>query len=240
MTVPYRDSDENKKRQVEQMFDRIAPKYDFLNHFLSLGIDKLWRKKAINILKKHCPETLLDMATGTGDFAIAALKIKPKRIVGFDISDQMLNIGRQKVERLGLGDVIHFEKGDSENMPFTEQSFDAITSAFGVRNFENIEKGLSEFLRVLKPGGVAVILEFSKPEMFPFKQIYKFYFFYILPFVGGIVSKDASAYNYLPDSVMSFPDGQDFLNILSKVGFVDPKQRRLTFGIATIYEAVKL
>ena len=240
MTIPYRDSDENKKQQVEQMFDHIAPKYDFLNHTLSLGIDKLWRKKAINILKMHHPETLLDVATGTGDFAIAASKIKPKKIAGLDISDQMLKIGKQKVERLGLENIIHFKKGDSENIPFPENSFDAVTSAFGVRNFEDLEKGLSEFVRVLKPGGVAIILEFSKPESFPFKHIYKFYFFYILPFIGRMVSKDASAYSYLPKSVMSFPDGQEFLDILSKVGFTTFKQRRLTFGIATIYEAVKL
>jgi demethylmenaquinone methyltransferase/2-methoxy-6-polyprenyl-1,4-benzoquinol methylase len=161
------------------MFDNIAPRYDFLNHFLSLGIDKLWRKKAINILSAYKTNTLLDVATGTGDFAIAALKLKPSRLVAFDLSEQMLNVGRAKAEKLGVSDIIHFVKGDSEAMPFSDNQFDAITVAFGVRNFENLEKGLREFHRVLKPDGVAVILEFSKPKYFPFKQLYLFYFFSI-------------------------------------------------------------
>ena len=240
MTTPYQDSGDKKKQQVEQMFDHIAPKYDFLNHFLSLGIDKLWRKKAIRILKTYNPETLLDVATGTGDFAIEASKMKPKEIVGLDISGKMLQIGEQKVKRRGLENIINFMKGDSENMPFEEQSFDAVISAFGVRNFENLQKGLSEFSRVLKPGGVTIILEFSKPKSFPFKQLYNFYFLHILPFIGGKVSKDTSAYNYLPESVMAFPEDRDFLNILADTGFSKLKQHRLTFGIATIYEATKL
>ncbi|WP_163708315.1 bifunctional demethylmenaquinone methyltransferase/2-methoxy-6-polyprenyl-1,4-benzoquinol methylase UbiE [Mangrovibacterium lignilyticum] len=236
---PYQDSEKNKKQQVEQMFDNIAPKYDFLNHFLSLGIDKLWRKKAVRILKAYNPSRLLDVATGTGDFAIEASRIAPKEIVGFDLSEQMIKVGAEKVKRLKLDHLISFKKGDSEDMPFDDASFDAITVAFGVRNFEHLEKGLQEFHRVLKPGGVAIVLEFSKPKYFPFKQLYKFYFFHILPLLGGMISKDASAYSYLPESVMAFPDDQDFLNILTNCGFSESRQWRLTSGIATIYLAQK-
>ena len=237
--IPYKDSNQQKKQQVEQMFDNIAPRYDFLNHFLSVGIDRLWRKKAIRILSKFNTGLLLDVATGTGDFAIAASKLKPSMIVGFDISEQMLNVGRVKAEKLGLGTLIEFVKGDSEAMPFTDGQFDAITVAFGVRNFENLEKGLCEFYRVLNPNGVAVILEFSKPKYFPFKQFYFFYFFTILPLIGKLVSKDSSAYSYLPESVLAFPDDQVFLSILKSCGFSRTQQKRLTFGIATIYIAQK-
>lgn len=237
--TPYKDSSEKKKQQVEQMFDNIAPKYDFLNHFLSLGIDKLWRKKAIRILSGYKTNLLLDVASGTGDFAIAAAKLKPSKIIGFDISEQMLNVGRAKVQRLGLDHIIEFQKGDSEAMPFDDEHFDAITVAFGVRNFENLENGLKEFVRVLKNDGVAVILEFSKPKYFPMKQLYLFYFFGILPLIGRLVSKDSSAYSYLPESVMAFPDDQKFLTILRNVGFSKASQRRLSFGIATIYIAQK-
>jgi demethylmenaquinone methyltransferase/2-methoxy-6-polyprenyl-1,4-benzoquinol methylase len=237
--TPYKDSEQQKKQQVEQMFDNIAPRYDFLNHFLSLGIDRLWRKKAIRILSGFKHEKVLDVATGTGDFAIAASKIKPQKIVGFDLSEQMLNVGREKVKRLGLADVIEFRKGDSEAMPFDDDQFDAITVAFGVRNFENLENGLKEFFRVLKKDGVVIILEFSKPKYFPMKQLYLFYFFKILPFVGKMVSKDSSAYSYLPESVMAFPDDQRFLSILKNTGFQNGRQKRLTFGIATIYIAQK-
>ena len=236
---PYKDSNHHKKQQVEQMFDNIAPRYDFLNHFLSLGIDKIWRKKAIGILSDYKTDLLLDVATGTGDFAIAALKLKPSKIVAFDLSEQMLNVGRIKAEKLGLGQSIKFVKGDSEAMPFSDRQFDAITVGFGVRNFENLEKGLKEFYRVLKPNGVAVILEFSKPKYFPFKQFYFFYFFTILPLVGRLVSKDCSAYSYLPESVMAFPDDLKFLSILKGCGFSRSKQKRLTFGVATIYIAQK-
>ena len=236
---PYKDSGGQKKQQVELMFDNIAPKYDFLNHFLSLGIDRLWRKQAVKILSAYKTDAILDVATGTGDFAVAAAKLNPQKIVGFDISEQMLNVGRDKIKRLGLSGVIEFKKGDSEAMPFHDEQFDAITVAFGVRNFENLENGLHEFLRVLKQGGVAIILEFSKPKYFPMKQLYLFYFFRILPFIGRLVSKDSSAYSYLPESVMAFPDGQHFLDILRKVGFSVTKQKRLTFGIATIYIAQK-
>ena len=237
--TPYKDSDKHKKQQVEQMFDNIAPRYDFLNHFLSLGIDKIWRKKAIRILSDYKTDVLLDVATGTGDFAIAAMKLKPSKVIAFDISEQMLQVGRIKAEKLGLGNSIKFVKGDSEAMPFSDRQFDAITVAFGVRNFENLEKGLKEFHRVLKPNGVAVILEFSKPRYFPFKQFYFFYFFTILPLVGRLVSKDRSAYSYLPESVMAFSDDQKFLSILKACGFTRARQKRLTFGIATIYIAQK-
>lgn len=237
--TPYKDSSEKKKQQVEQMFDNIAPKYDFLNHFLSLGIDKLWRKKAIRILSGYKTSLLLDVASGTGDFAIAAAKLKPSKIIGFDISEQMLNVGRAKVQRLGLDHIIEFQKGDSEAMPFDDAHFDAITVAFGVRNFENLENGLKEFVRVLKNDGVAIILEFSKPKYFPMKQLYLFYFFGILPLIGRLVSKDSSAYSYLPESVMAFPDDQKFLTILRNVGFSKASQKRLSFGIATIYIAQK-
>lgn len=237
--TPYRDSGQQKKQQVEQMFDNIALRYDFLNHFLSLGIDKIWRRKAIRILSEYKTGLLLDVATGTGDFAIAATKLNPSKIVGLDISEQMLNVGRIKVKKLGLDQVIQFKKGDSEAMPFSDRQFDAITVAFGVRNFENLEKGLKEFYRVLKNDGVAVILEFSKPKYFPFKQLYLFYFFSILPLVGRLVSKDSSAYSYLPESVMAFPDDQKFLSVLTNCGFSRSTQKRLTFGIATIYIAQK-
>ncbi len=237
--TPYKHSGQQKKQQVEQMFDHIAPKYDFLNHLLSLGIDKLWRKRAIQILSGYKYESILDVATGTGDFAIAASRLNPGKIVGFDISEQMLNVGRGKVKRLGLDQIIEFRKGDSEEMPFEAGEFDAITVAFGVRNFENLEKGLSEFYRVLKKDGVAIILEFSKPKYFPLKQFYLFYFFRILPFIGRLVSKDSSAYSYLPESVMAFPDDQRFLAVLEKMGFTKLEQKRLSFGIATIYIAQK-
>ncbi|MBC8004411.1 MAG: bifunctional demethylmenaquinone methyltransferase/2-methoxy-6-polyprenyl-1,4-benzoquinol methylase UbiE [Verrucomicrobia bacterium] len=237
--TPYKDSKKQKKQQVEQMFDNIAPRYDFLNHFLSLGIDKLWRKKAIDILSGYKADSILDVATGTGDFALAALRLKPSKIVAFDLSEQMLSVGRTKAEKLNAGHIIRFVKGDSEAMPFSDRQFDAITVAFGVRNFENLEKGLREFHRVLKPDGVALILEFSKPKYFPFKQLYLFYFFAILPLVGRMISKDRSAYSYLPESVMAFPDDQKFLSILKNCGFTRYSQKRLTFGIATIYIAQK-
>lgn len=240
MTVaPYQDSDKNKKEQVEQMFDNIAPKYDFLNHFLSLGIDKLWRKKAVRILSTFQPKRILDVASGTGDFAIATARLKVDEIVGFDLSEQMLKVGEEKVGKLGLEKLIKFKKGDSEAMPFDNDEFDAITVAFGVRNFEHLQKGLDEFLRVLRTDGVAIILEFSKPRYFPFKQLYRFYFFHILPLVGRMVSKDASAYSYLPESVMAFPDDQVMLKILRDTGFRKVSQKRLTLGIATIYIAQK-
>ena len=234
MVTPYK-SDDSKKEQVATMFNNIAPKYDFLNHLFSMGIDILWRKKAIRLLKPHQPKVILDLATGTGDFAFEAMALNPDKVIGMDISEGMLDMGRVKVKKRGLLDKIELKYGDSENLPLETETIDAITIGFGVRNFETLEKGLGDMLRVLKPGGIAVILEFSKPKSFPIKQIYNFYFKNIMPGLGKLVSKDSSAYTYLPESVQAFPEGEDFLNILSKVGYKEVKQHRLTGGIATIY-----
>lgn len=233
--VPYKDQNDGKKSQVAQMFDNIAGKYDFLNHFLSAGIDIVWRKKAIGLLKAEKPGQILDIATGTADFAIEALALNPDKVTGVDISEGMLAVGRQKLQQKGLTDKIELQYGDSENLPFADNTFDAITAAFGVRNFENLPQGLSEMHRVLKPGGTAVILEFSKPQRFPMKQLYQFYFKNILPVVGKFVSKDRAAYTYLPESVQAFPDGKDFLKIYEEVGFKNTKWHSLTFGISSIY-----
>lgn len=221
------------------MFDNISPRYDFLNHVLSLNIDKLWRKKTIKKLKPYQPNTILDIATGTGDFAIAALKLGNVRITGIDISEGMLNVGREKIKAKKLDDRIGFQKADSEKLPFDTDFFDAAIVGFGVRNFENLKIGLAEILRVIKPGGVFFVLEFSKPVSFPFKQIYMFYFTRVLPLIGRIVSKDNRAYTYLPESVNEFPDGDRFLTILADVGFERNECYRQTFGIATIYKAHK-
>jgi len=237
--VPYKDQDDNKKQQVATMFNNIAGKYDFLNHFLSAGIDIVWRKKAVSLLKAEKPKLVLDIATGTADFAIETLRLNPDKIVGVDISEGMLAVGREKLAKRGLGQKIELRYGDSENLPFEDNSFDAITVAFGVRNFENLAKGLAEMNRVLKPGGMAVVLEFSKPRSFPMKQLYQFYFKNILPVVGKIVSKDNAAYTYLPESVQAFPDGQDFINIFQEVGFKSIKWHSLTFGISSIYTGKK-
>ncbi|MNS05725.1 Demethylmenaquinone methyltransferase [compost metagenome] len=239
MVVPLPESDLNKKEQVAGMFDRIAGKYDFLNHLLSLGIDKGWRKKAIRSIEPIQPKQILDVATGTGDFAIACLAIHPDKVTGVDISEGMLAVGRTKMKEKQLEDKISLMYGDSEQLPFEDNSFDAITCAYGVRNFENLEKGLSQMQRVLRSGGRLAILEFSHPKKFPFRQLYKFYFRYILPTIGKAVSKDATAYTYLPQSVAAFPEGQDFLKILSKCGFKQVKARPLTFGITTLYTAEK-
>lgn len=239
MVNPYKDLDKGKKAQVALMFNNIARKYDFLNHFLSLGIDKLWRKKAIKLLRSHQPKRMLDIATGTGDFAIAALKLNPDSVVGIDISTEMLAVGREKITKKGLEHKIQLFEGDSENIQFENNSFDAITVGFGVRNFENLEKGISEMHRVLDKGGKLVVLEFSKPRNFPIKQIYNFYFFKILPFWGRIVSKDVSAYTYLPESVANFPDSDKFLGICRTCGFKSVSEQRLSFGIASIYVGTK-
>ena len=240
MTVlPNKNSEQSKKDQVEEMFNNISPKYDLLNHLLSVNIDKLWRKKAINLLKPWQPELILDVATGTADFAIAATGIEGAKVVGIDISEGMLEVGRRKVEKKDLAEIIKLIKADSENLPFVNDKFDAAIVGFGVRNFENLKKGLSEIKRVLKPGGVFYILEFSKPEKSPYKQFYQFYFTRILPFIGRMVSKDSTAYTYLPESVNEFPDGEKFLTILAEVGFVGNKCFSQTFGIASIYEAHK-
>ena len=236
--VPYKEA-LSKKDQVAKMFNNISHRYDFLNQLLSLGIDKMWRKKAIAVLRPLKPKSILDVATGTGEFAIEALQLKPQKIIGIDISDGMLEIGRKKILAKNLEASIELMHGDSENIPFKENKFDAVTVAFGVRNFENLKRGLSEILRVLKPGGMIVVLEFSKPSSFPFKQVYNFYFRFILPRIGSIVSNDKAAYTYLPKSVEAFPDGEDFLHILHDVGFKNTQCSSLTFGISSIYIGTK-
>ncbi|MFM7022677.1 MAG: bifunctional demethylmenaquinone methyltransferase/2-methoxy-6-polyprenyl-1,4-benzoquinol methylase UbiE [Flavobacteriales bacterium] len=236
---PYHNESGSKKEQVATMFNNIAGKYDFLNHFLSLGIDVLWRKKAIRLLKSGQPKNILDIATGTGDFAIAALKLNPVKVTGVDISEGMVEVGKIKVKKRKLDDKVELRSGDSENLPFADNTFDAITVGFGVRNFENLKKGLSEMNRVLKPGGQVAVLEFSKPAKFPVKQLYNFYFKRIVPLIGKIMSKDSSAYTYLPESVQAFPDGEKFTAVLKEVGFNNAVIHPLTFGIATIYIATK-
>ncbi len=237
--VPDAGSKLSKKEQVADMFNNIAGKYDFLNHFLSLGIDKGWRKKAIAEIAKVQPKTILDVATGTGDLAIEASKLNPEKIIGLDIAAQMLDVGRQKLKEKGLDKLITMQVGDSEALPFADNSFDAITCAYGVRNFEHLDAGLKEMYRVLRPGGKLAILEFSHPKKFPVKQGYQFYFKYILPTLGKLVSKHSTAYSYLPESVMAFPEGQRFCEILADCGFKEPKARPLTFGITTLYTATK-
>lgn len=237
--LPYKHSEHSKKSQVEEMFNNISPRYDLLNHLLSANIDKLWRRKTIRMLRRYRPEYILDVATGTADFAIEAVKLENVKVVGIDISAGMLEIGQKKIVRKGLDNIIELKKADSENLPFDDNTFDAVTVGFGVRNFENLKRGLSEILRVLKPGGVFYVLEFSKPEKAPFKQLYRFYFTKILPSVGRMISKDSNAYTYLPESVNEFPDGERFLTILAEVGFVKNVANPLTFGIASIYEAHK-
>jgi demethylmenaquinone methyltransferase / 2-methoxy-6-polyprenyl-1,4-benzoquinol methylase len=237
--VPYKEKEATKKAQVAEMFDNISPKYDFLNHTLSLGIDRIWRRKAINLLKKDPPKTILDIATGTGDFAIAALKLNPDQVIGVDISEGMLEIGRKKLKKRKLDHRIELRMGDSEGLEFDDNKFDAVIVAFGVRNFEHLEQGLADMYRVTREGGKVVILEFSRPRMFPFKQLYNFYFRWILPKIGRLISKDQSAYTYLPESVQAFPDGENFLAILRSVGFNNTSCKTLTFGISSIYTGVK-
>lgn len=237
---PHQNSDATKKEQVASMFNNISGTYDFLNHFLSIGIDRIWRKMAIKELIKHKPSYILDVATGTGDFAFEAINIlKPKKVIGVDISSGMLAIADQKIIKRKMQDVFEVQLGDSEQLLFDNDSFDAVTVAFGVRNFEDLEKGLNDMLRVLKPGGKAVILEFSKPRVFLIKQAYNFYFKYVTPAVGRIFSKDNSAYTYLPESVASFPDGVSFDSLMKKAGFKNTKYRPLTFGICSIYTGIK-
>ncbi|MFC3199439.1 bifunctional demethylmenaquinone methyltransferase/2-methoxy-6-polyprenyl-1,4-benzoquinol methylase UbiE [Parapedobacter deserti] len=237
---PYNESDTAKKEQVADMFDNISGTYDFLNHFLSLGIDIIWRKKAIRALKAAKPKYLLDVATGTGDFALEAIKIlQPSKVVGVDISQGMLDVAKEKIVKKDLEDKFEVLLGDSENLPFADSTFDAVTVAFGVRNFENLGKGLADICRVLKPGGQAVILEFSNPKRFPVKQLYRFYFNRVTPLIGRIFSKDYRAYSYLPASVARFPDGHRFTDILCRAGFSKTVCRPQTFGICTIYIGTK-
>jgi demethylmenaquinone methyltransferase/2-methoxy-6-polyprenyl-1,4-benzoquinol methylase len=238
--TPYK-SEQGKKEQVERMFDNIAPKYDLLNRVLSLGIDVWWRKHALRkYLRPERPKTILDVATGTADVALMAAKIlNPERIIGIDIAREMLEIGRVKVRAAGLDKVIELESGDSEQLRFDDGAFDAVTVAFGVRNFENLEKGLAEMYRVLRPGGRVVIIEFSRPHLFPVKQFYNAYFKYVLPAIGRLTSRDVRAYTYLFESVQAFPEGAEFLNILTKTGYQNARCERLTLGICSIYTAVR-
>ncbi len=233
--VPYKEKDQSKKEQVAEMFNNISKRYDLLNHVLSMGIDILWRKKAVRMLKPFAPKIILDIATGTGDFAIESSRLKPAKIFGVDISEGMLEVGRKKIKAKKLNDVIDMQLGDSENLAFEDNFFDAVTVAFGVRNYENLKLGLSEMFRVMKPGGHVVIIEFSKPSRFPVKQLYNFYFKAILPTIGKLVSKDQSAYTYLPESVSAFPYGNQFLTIMNEVGFTETKSIPLTLGISSIY-----
>lgn len=235
--TPY-NTDAGKKREVEEMFDNIAPKYDLLNHVLSMKIDVLWRNNLVNWLLKDDPKIVLDVATGTGDLAIAVQKKTKGEVVGLDLSQQMLNVGIEKIKKINLAESISMQKGDAEKLPFEDNKFDAVTVAFGVRNFENLEKGLSELRRVVKENKSVYILEFSKVEGFlgPF---YQFYFKNILPQIGKLVSKDTRAYTYLPDSVNAFPFGEKMKNILVETGFKTVEYRKQSFGIATIYKATK-
>lgn len=233
--VPYKEQSASKKEQVAAMFDHISPKYDLLNRVLSFGIDVHWRKKAIRLLKPSRPQTILDVATGTADFALEALTLNPEKIIGVDISEGMLAKGREKIKRLAVQEKIELRTGDSEKLPFVDNSFDAVIVSFGVRNFENLDCGLADMHRVLKTGGTCLIVEFSKPTAFPFKQLYYFYSHTILPFIGKTVSKDRSAYRYLPESVQAFPAGSDFIRIFEKAGFTSTQCIPLTFGISSIY-----
>ena len=236
---PYKDSQLGKKEQVAKMFDTISKEYDGLNRVISFGIDIKWRKKVVEIIGKSYPDKILDIATGTGDLAINLTKTKASKIIGLDISEGMLNVGRKKIEKLQLNNQIEMVFGDSENIPFENNYFDAITVAFGVRNFENLEKGLSEIYRVLKPTGTFVVLETSVPTKTPYKQGYKLYSTKILPTIGKLFSKYKSAYKYLSDSAASFPHGKAFNNILEKIGFINVENKPQTFGVASIYIAKK-
>ncbi len=237
--TPYKTSSLSKKEQVAQMFDTISGNYDGLNRVISFGVDVKWRKKVLALVAAKNPQTILDIATGTGDLAILMTNTSATKIIGLDISDGMLEVGRKKIADKKLSDKIEMMLADSENMPFEDNAFDAITVAFGVRNFEHLEKGLSEILRVLKPGGIFVILETSNPTKFPFKQGYVFYTRNILPLIGKLFSKDNSAYTYLSESASVFPFGEALNNILRKIGFIDVTALPQTFGVATIYSASK-
>jgi demethylmenaquinone methyltransferase/2-methoxy-6-polyprenyl-1,4-benzoquinol methylase len=235
---PYGEGE--KAQQVEQMFDNIAPTYDKLNHRLSWDIDRGWRRKAISQLQPHAPKTLLDIATGTGDFAIlAAQMLKPDRLVGADISEGMMEIGREKVKRLGLQDVISFEREDCTALSYPDASFDAVTAAFGIRNFADLDQGLREMCRVLKPGGHLSIVELTTPPRFPMKQLFRVYSHTILPVYGRLISRDGSAYSYLTKTIEAFPQGERMVEILKSAGFREAGFRRLTFGICTMYFATK-
>ena len=237
--TPYGDGKE-KTAQVEQMFDDIAPTYDTLNHRLSWNIDKGWRRKAIRELAPFHPQSMLDIATGTGDFAIqAAEMLHPQKLIGADISEGMMEIGKQKVKALGLQDVISFDKEDCLNLSYTDETFDAVTAAFGIRNFQSLDKGLSEMCRVLKTGGHLCIVELTTPVHFPMKQLFWLYSHTLLPVYGKLISKDGCAYSYLTKTIEAFPQGERMMEILKKAGFAEARFRRLTFGICTLYIATK-
>ena len=237
--IPYQNSDLSKKGQVEKMFNNISKEYDILNRVISFGIDVSWRKKIVKILKSKNPSTILDVATGTGDLAIAMVKTNAQKIIGLDISKGMLNVGIEKIKDRNLNNTIEMVIGDSENLKYENDFFDAVTVSFGVRNFESLDSGLSEIFRVLKPNGSLVILETSNPTKFPFKQFYRFYSKFILPSIGKVFSKDKVAYNYLSESSAEFPYGKKFNNILKKIGFTNVVDFPQTFGVATIYVASK-
>ena len=237
--TPYKDSELGKKEQVAQMFDTISGNYDGLNRVISFGIDIKWRKKVLKLVSDKNPKTVLDIATGTGDLAILMTNTSAEKIIGLDISAGMLEVGRNKIKAKNLSDKIEMILADSENMPFEDNTFDAITVAFGVRNFENLEKGLAEILRVLKPNGIFVILETSVPDKTPYKQGYTFYSKNILPLIGKLFSKDNSAYQYLSESASVFPYGEALNNILRKIGFIEVKSMPQSFGVSTIYSASK-
>jgi demethylmenaquinone methyltransferase/2-methoxy-6-polyprenyl-1,4-benzoquinol methylase len=235
---PYHEGE--KAKQVEQMFDNIAPTYDTLNHRLSWDIDKGWRKKAIGQLAPHAPKVMLDIATGTGDFAIlSAQMLHPKTLIGADISEGMMEIGRQKVRQMGLDSVVRFEKEDCLHLSYEDNTFDAVTAAFGIRNFADLDKGLSEMCRVLKPGGHLSIVELTTPVSFPMKQLFHIYSHTVLPVYGRLISKDTNAYSYLTKTIEAFPQGERMQQILQQAGFKDATFRRLTFGICTMYFATK-
>ncbi|MDP5172238.1 MAG: bifunctional demethylmenaquinone methyltransferase/2-methoxy-6-polyprenyl-1,4-benzoquinol methylase UbiE [Bacteroidia bacterium] len=233
--TPYQRSDSSKKQQVTEMFDNIAPKYDLLNHALSFGVDILWRRRAVNMLQAYQPKIVVDLATGTGDFAVEARKLKPEQIIGIDISPNMLEVGRQKIAEKGLSDLIDMRIGDSEALDLATDSIDAMTVGFGVRNFENLPKGLSEMCRVLKPGKAAIVLEPSFPTQFPMKQLFQFHFKVLTPLIGRFISGDVAAYNYLPESVRAFPNGEEFCRICREAGFSKAEYQPLSFGICSLY-----
>ena len=237
--IPYKDSDLGKKEQITQMFDNVSDNYDFLNRVLTFGIDVRWRKKVVKIVRDQQAKNVLDIATGTGDLAIMLAQAGIEKVTGLDLSPGMLEVGKKKVAQKKLDNVVDMIVGDSENLPFDDASFDAITVGFGVRNFENLEKGLSEIYRVLKPGGSFVVLETSQPEVFPIKQGYQIYSKYVIPTLGKLFSKDKKAYSYLPESAAVFPYGEAFNNILLKTGFSTSKVFPQNMGIATIYHAIK-
>lgn len=239
MSKPPITQSPGRKEKVKEMFNSIAGRYDFLNHFLSFGIDHWWRKRLVKEMAARNPQAILDVATGTADLAIAASRLKPIKITGTDIAEEMLEIGKKKIQKLGLTDTIELLKADSENLPFADETYDAAMVAFGVRNYEDLQKGLNEMYRILKKEGSAYILEFSRPMAFPVKQLYSFYFKIILPLLGRVVSRHSDAYTYLPESVSVFPQGEKFLEIMQKSGFRNTRHSSLTMGICSLYTGEK-